>query len=86
MPAQLLLHRQQRVPPAVFLGLRAPQVRADDDGAGLVLEEPVKRREARDDARVVGDLSVLDRHVEIGAHEDALPCDLGLADRARPVH
>ena len=45
-----------------------------------------QRRQGRADARVVGDLAVLERDVQVGADEDALAGDVRVADRARPVH
>ena len=35
---------------------------------------------------VVGDLAVLERDVEVGAHENALARDVRLADGPRKVH
>jgi hypothetical protein len=60
-------HRILRVRSA----LRTTEVTCYDDG-GVVLAEPLERREGRGDAQVVGDDAVLERDVEIDPHEDAL--------------
>ncbi len=51
--------------------LRAPQVR-DDDEARAAAEQLVQRRQRRPDPRVVGDLPVLQRHVEVDPDEHPL--------------
>ena len=71
-------HRERRVRP-----LRPAEVRADAHLRGAVLEQQLERRQRRADARVVGDAAVLERHVQVGAHEHALAGDVGVADRAR---
>ena len=38
------------------------------------------------DPGVVGDLPVVERDVEVGAQQDALAGDVGVADRTRPMH
>ena len=74
-------HRERRV-----RALRPAEVRADGDLGGAALEEELERRQRGADARVVGDPPVLERDVQVGAHEDALARDVRVANRARPVH
>jgi hypothetical protein len=42
---------------------------------GSLLPEPLDGGQCRFDAEVVGDGAILDRHVEVGAHEDAFAVD-----------
>src|SRR4029078_12258126 len=63
--------------------LRAAEVRADGDLRDVAIEQEPDRRHGRADPLVVGDRSVLERHVEIRANEDALAADLRRLDRAR---
>ena len=60
--------------------LRPSQVRADGDLGGPALEQQLERRQGRPDPRVVRHAPVLERHVEVGAQEHALPRDVGVAD------
>ena len=46
----------------------------------------LQRRQRRADAGVVGDPAVLERHVQVGADEDGLARDVGVANRARDAH
>ena len=62
--------------------LRTAQVRAHDDLGRAALEQELERRQRRADPRVVGDATVLERHVEVAADEDALSLDLRGLDRA----
>ncbi len=70
--------RERRIVP-----LRAAEMGADGDLRRVAIEEEPDRRHSRTDSRVVGDRSVLERHIEIRANEDALAADLGRLDRAR---
>src|SRR5262249_61540536 len=63
--------RQRGRPPS----LGPPQVRCQDQLA-VALEDPAQRGQRRIDARGVGDGAVLERHVEVGADEDALAGDV----------
>ena len=74
-------HREGGVGP-----LRPAEVRADRDLLRVVLEQVLERRQRGADARVVGDAAVLERHVQVAAHEHALAGDVGLADGARLTH
>ena len=55
-----------------ILALRPAEVRADADAGRAPLEQQLERRQRRADARVVGDLPVLERDVQVGADEDGL--------------
>ena len=57
------LHRVRGIGP-----LRPAEMGADCHLGGFVLEQVLQRRERRADARVVRDASVLERHVQVGAH------------------
>ena len=61
-------------------------MRADAHLGGAALEQQRERRQRGADARVVGDLAVLERHVEIRADEDGLARDVGVADGTRLAH
>ena len=74
------LERLRRVAP-----LRPAEMRQQDDLAALVGDLADGRRHALDAGRV-GDLAVLDRHVEVDAHEHRLPFDVGLVERAEGGH
>ena len=85
--AQPRRDRSHRVLRAVLLRLRPAEVRADADLGGVPLEQEVEGRQRGADAGVVGDVAVLERHVEVGADEHGLPRDRRVADRARePRH
>ena len=56
-------------------------MREQDHLAALVGDLADGRRYALDAGRV-GDLAVLDRHVEVDAHEHAFALDVGLIERA----
>ena len=75
------LHRERGV-----FALRPPEVRADDDLGGAALQQELERRQRGANPRVVGDLPVLERHVQVGAHEHALAGDVGVANRAGIAH
>ena len=66
--------------------LRPPEVRADGHLGRAALEQQLQGRQRGADASVVGDAAVLERHVQVGADEHALAGDVGVANRARPVH
>src|SRR5690348_4922429 len=58
-------------------------MRKQDDARDAVLEEIPNGRQRSADARVVADLTVrVDRHVEVDAHEGALPAQLIIAQVA----
>jgi hypothetical protein len=63
-------------------GLRPAEVRRQDD-AGAAPAQRLDRRQRRADARVVGDRAVLQRYVEVHAHEHAPSLDL---DVVEPSH
>ena len=65
---------------------RPPEVRAHGDVRGVALEEVPEGRQGGTDPGVVGDATVLEGDVQIGADEHALPRDVSLADGARAVH
>src|SRR5205085_9870055 len=75
------LDRIRRVRPS-----RPAEVRANRDGAGAAVEEPPQRRQRGTNARVVGDTSVLERDVEVAAHEHPLAVDVCVADGPRASH
>ena len=62
------------------------EVGAHDDLGGTALEEQLERRQRGPDPRVVGDLPVLERDVEVAADEDALAVDVGGLDGAWEPH
>lgn len=66
------------------LAVRPPEVARQDDPR-LRVEERGDRRNRRTDARIVADLAVGDRDVEVDSDEDALAGDVDVADR-QPVH
>jgi hypothetical protein len=68
--AQVLGHRLQAVLVHSFSPWAA-QV-GHEDGARSVLHEPLDGREAFPDAAIVGDLSILERNIEVGSHKDTL--------------
>ncbi len=86
--------RQQRVQPVGArrdreLGIdavRPSEMGADDDLRSVMVEQPDERLERGANARVVGDAAVVERDVEVGANEDVLPRDIGVAHRTRPSH
>src|SRR5581483_11575520 len=51
------------------------------DRRAAVLDDVANRRQRRADARVVADRAVLQRHVEVDAHEHALAGDVEVANR-----
>jgi hypothetical protein len=72
--AEPLRHRSEAVL-RVGRALRPPEVR-DDDDARTGMDQRVDRRHRRTDAAVVGDLVVLERHVQVAADQDALALQL----------
>ena len=63
-------------------GQRTHQVAGEDD-LGALLEEELDGGDGRADAGVVGDLlGVVERHVEVGAHEHLLPLQIRLPEGA----
>ena len=74
-------HRERRIGP-----LRPPEVRADDHLGRVALEQQPERRQRRADPRVVGDATVLERHVQVGPDQHALAGDVGVANRTRQLH
>ena len=75
---QALADRSQ--PQAVDdLAVRPAEVAGQDD-VGARLQEVADGRDGGADARVVGDLAVRERDVEVDAHEDALAGDVRVAD------
>ena len=79
--AQVLAHRLD--PEGRVLALRPAEVRADADPGRAALEQQLERRQRGADPRVVGDLAVLERDVQVGSDEHRLSGDVGVADRAR---
>ena len=71
--AQAALDRSDRVLLPVLLGLRPPEVRADGDGGRTAVEQQLEGRDRGPDPGVVGDLAAVERDVEVGADENALP-------------
>jgi len=54
---------------------------AGEDDLGALADEVLDGGDGGADAGVVGDVLVLvERHVEVGAHEDALPLEVGLRE------
>ena len=84
--AQPRRDRFHRVSRAVLLGLRPAEMRADTHLCRVALEQKLQRRQRGADTRVVCDTAVLERHVEVGADQDGLARDVGVADRARHAH
>jgi hypothetical protein len=68
--AQSLGHRRKAVL-RVGSTVGPAEVR-DHDDAGTRVDEGVDRRDGRPDAAVIGDLVVLQRHIEVAADHDAL--------------
>ena len=66
--------------------LRPAEVRADGDVLRTAVEQVAECRQRRANPRVVCDLPVLEGNVQVRPHEDALAADVGVTDRARPVH
>jgi len=64
----------------VHLSLRPAQV-AGQDHAGPLLQQVDQRGQTGADARVIGDLAIVQRDVEIGAQEHALSRDVDIANR-----
>ncbi len=64
----------------VDLALRPAQV-AGQDHCRAALQQIADRGQAGPDAGVVGDPPVVERHVEVGAQEDALSADVDIPDR-----
>src|ERR1043165_3284894 len=60
-------------------------MREQDHLAALVGDLRDRRRDARD-ARCIGDLAVLHRHVEVDAHEHALAGEICLIERFEGRH
>jgi hypothetical protein len=58
----------------IGFALRPSQMRRQNHRRA-VIERISNRRQRRADARVIANLPVLDRHVEIDAHEDAPPVE-----------
>ena len=54
--------------------------------AAAAVAEQLERRKCSADAGVVRHPSVVERHVQIGANEDAAAFDLRVAHRARVPH
>ena len=81
LPQPLLdgLHRERGV-----LALGTAEVRADDDLRRVTFEQELERRQGRPDPRVVGHVPVLERHVQVRAHEHSLAGDVGVANGAGP--
>ncbi len=73
-------------PIGIVVALRPAEMRADDDVHGAPFEQQPQRRQRRPDPCVVRDATVLERHVQVDADEDALSGDVGVADRPRPPH
>ena len=67
-------HRERHVRP-----FGPAEVRADDHLGRVALEEQLEGRQRGPDPRVVGDLAILERDVQVGADEHALPGDLRVA-------
>ncbi len=84
--AQQRLDGGDRVPGAVLVGLRAAEVRADPHLGRAAVEQEPQGGQRGADARVVRDGAVLQRHVQVGADQDGLARDLGVADGAREPH
>ncbi len=61
---------------------RTPEMRQQDHLAALVGNFPDGRSRARDAGRI-GDLAVLDRHIEVDADQHAFAPDIGLIERAK---
>ncbi len=74
-------HRLQRVL-RVAPALGPAQVGAADH-LGAVVEQPPQGRDRGPDAQVVGDVAVLQGHVEVVADQDPPPGDVGVVDRAQ---
>ena len=66
--------------------LRAAEMRAHGDVRSAASEQIPQRRQRRSNPCVVRDPPVLERHVQVGANEDALPRDVGVTNRARALH
>ena len=63
----------------IHLPLRASQVRGEHHRCP-VIERVANRRERRADTRVVGHLAILERHVEVDAHEHAPTLQIEISD------
>jgi hypothetical protein len=65
--------------------LRPPEMRHDDN-LGAFRDQRLDGRRQALDTRRIGDLAVLDRDVQIGADQHALPPDIEIVERAEPRH
>ena len=75
---QTFRHRCKAV---LFVGfLRPAEVAHEDELRPLHAEDVLQRRQGGGDARVVAYDAILDGHVEIDAHEHALPREVNVAD------
>jgi hypothetical protein len=61
-------------------------MRTDRDPCSAAAEEVAERRQRGTDARVVGDVPVLERNVEVCPDEDVLTRYVRFAYGARPPH
>src|ERR671937_2688645 len=66
-----------------ILSLRPSEMRGENDLRRSALQEKLDRGQGCSNARVVGDAAVLERYVEVDAHEEALPGHVRVANRAR---
>ena len=82
--AQMLFDRLQRE--RRVLPLRPAQVRAEAELLHAAVEEEPDRRQSCADTRVIGNPPVFERDVEVHPCQDVLAEDIGVPDRARPVH
>ena len=80
--AQAALDRRHRVRRPVLLRLRPPEMGADADPGRAAVEQQPQGRQRGPDARVVCDLAVLERDVQVGADQDAASLDLRRARRS----
>jgi hypothetical protein len=83
---QAALDGGDRVRPPVLLVLRSAEVRAHRDGCRTTIEQQLDGWDRRPDPGVVSDLAAVERDVEVGADENALPLDVGRLDGARQPH
>ena len=82
--AQVLAHRLHPVNRVV--PRRPPEMGADADAGGVAVEQQLQRRERGPDARVIGNATVLERDVQVGADEDAFAAHVRVPNGARQPH
>jgi len=53
----------------------------NEDQGNVPLQQVLNCRQGRQNAGIVGDVAILDRHVEIHPHEDLFPSDVHILNK-----